>query len=84
MILAHLGEQDVTFAVATVNGKETGRLPVFNTVTVPAREFMLRVGAKPGTDVPPVRNEAAGSLSQHANREIIVLTTPEMDFWLCG
>jgi uncharacterized protein YabE (DUF348 family) len=48
------GVQDVTFAVATVNGIETGRLPVANTVIVPARDSVLRVGAKPGTEVPPV------------------------------
>ena len=50
------GEQDVTFAVATVNGQETGRLPVANTVIAPARDAVLRVGAKPGTEVPPVTN----------------------------
>ncbi|MCW2663053.1 MAG: Resuscitation-promoting factor RpfB [Mycobacterium sp.] len=48
------GTQDVTFAVATVNGVETGRLPVANTVITPAREAVVRVGTKPGTDVPPV------------------------------
>jgi uncharacterized protein YabE (DUF348 family) len=48
------GEQDVTFAVATVNGVETGRLPVANSVITPAREAVLRVGTKPGTEVPPV------------------------------
>jgi resuscitation-promoting factor RpfB len=48
------GEQDVTFAVATVNGVETGRLPVANVVVTPAREAVVRVGTKPGTDVPPV------------------------------
>lgn len=48
------GEQDVTFAVATVNGVETGRLPVANTVVTPAREAVVRVGTKPGTDLPPV------------------------------
>lgn len=47
------GVQDVTFAVATVNGVETGRLPVSNTVVTPARDSVLRVGAKPGTEVPP-------------------------------
>ena len=52
------GLQDVTFAVATVNGVETGRLPVANTVVVPARDSVLRVGAKPGTEVPPVTNGA--------------------------
>ncbi|OBI80211.1 resuscitation-promoting factor [Mycobacterium asiaticum] len=48
------GVQDVTFAVAEVNGVETGRLPVSNTVVEPAREAVVRVGAKPGTEVPPV------------------------------
>ncbi len=47
------GAQDVTFAVATVNGVETGRLPVANVVVSPARDGVLRVGAKPGTEVPP-------------------------------
>jgi uncharacterized protein YabE (DUF348 family) len=51
-----LGVQEVTFAVATVNGKATGRLPVANTVITPARDSVLRVGAKPGTEVPPVTN----------------------------
>lgn len=50
------GEQDVTFAVATVNGVVTGRLPVANVVLTPARESVLRVGVKPGTEVPPVTN----------------------------
>lgn len=48
------GMQKVTFAVATVNGVETGRLPVANVVLAPAREGVLVVGAKPGTEVPPV------------------------------
>jgi resuscitation-promoting factor RpfB len=48
------GEQEVTFAVAMVNGVETGRLPVANTVITPAHEAVVRVGTKPGTDVPPV------------------------------
>lgn len=52
------GTQDVTFAVATVNGAETGRLPVANVVITPARDSVLRVGAKPGTEVPPVTNGA--------------------------
>ncbi len=52
------GEQDVTFAVATVNGVETGRLPVANTVITPARDAVVRVGAKPGTEVPDVGNGA--------------------------
>lgn len=50
------GVQDVTFSVATVNGVETGRLPVANVVVTPARDGVLRVGAKPGTEVPPVSN----------------------------
>ncbi len=52
------GTQDVTFAIATVNGFETGRLPVANVVVTPARDGVLRVGAKPGTEVPPVSNGA--------------------------
>ncbi|MDI3314953.1 MAG: transglycosylase family protein [Mycobacterium sp.] len=48
------GTQDVTFAVAKVNGVETGRLPVASTVVTPAREAVVRVGAKPGTEVPAV------------------------------
>jgi resuscitation-promoting factor RpfB len=50
------GTQDVTFAIAKRNGVETGRLPVANVVVEPAREGVLRVGAKPGTEVPPVAN----------------------------
>lgn len=52
------GTQDVTFAVARVNGVETGRLPVANVVVIPATDGVLRVGAKPGTEVPPVTNGA--------------------------
>jgi resuscitation-promoting factor RpfB len=52
------GTQDVTFAVASVNGVETGRLPVANVVVIPARDGAVRVGAKPGTEVPPVTNGA--------------------------
>ncbi len=48
------GSQDVTFAVARVNGIETGRMPVANVIVVPARDGVLRIGAKPGTEVPPV------------------------------
>jgi uncharacterized protein YabE (DUF348 family) len=50
------GVQDVTFAVASVNGVETGRLPVANVVVNPARDGVVRIGAKPGTEVPPVTN----------------------------
>jgi hypothetical protein len=52
------GLQDVIFAVAIVNGVPTGRLPVANSVIEPARDSVLRVGAKPGTEVPPVTNGA--------------------------
>src|SRR6201986_770586 len=45
------GVQDVTFAVATVNGVETGRIPVANIVITPARDAVVRGGTKPGTDV---------------------------------
>ncbi len=48
------GIQDVTYTVATVNGVETGRLPVANVVIVPASDGVTRVGAKPGTEVPAV------------------------------
>jgi uncharacterized protein YabE (DUF348 family) len=50
------GIQDVTFAVAYLNGVETGRLPVANVVINPASDGVLRIGAKPGTEVPPVAN----------------------------
>lgn len=48
------GTQDVTYAIVTVNGVETGRLPIANSVITPARDAVVRVGTKPGTDVPPV------------------------------
>ena len=48
------GTQDVTFDVSIVNGVETGRLPVANEVLTPARPSVLRVGAKQGTEVPPI------------------------------
>jgi len=50
------GTQDVTFSVSKVNGVEIGRLPVASHVITPAREAVVRVGTKPGTDVPPVDN----------------------------
>jgi resuscitation-promoting factor RpfB len=59
------GVQDVTFAVATVNGVETGRLPVANQVVTPARDAVLRVGAKPGTEVPPVQNGSTWDALSH-------------------
>ena len=52
------GTQNVTFAVSTVNGVETGRQLVAHDVVTPARPSVLRIGAKPGTLVPPVSNGA--------------------------
>jgi resuscitation-promoting factor RpfB len=52
------GAQDVTFAVSTVNGVETGRRLVAHDVVTPVRPSVQRVGAKPGTQVPPVNNSA--------------------------
>ncbi|PTR30465.1 uncharacterized protein YabE (DUF348 family) [Rhodococcus sp. OK519] len=52
------GVADVTYEVTTVNGVETGRKPVASTVTGPAQPKVVRVGAKPGTEVPPVQNGA--------------------------
>jgi resuscitation-promoting factor RpfB len=52
------GIQDVTFAVSTVNGVETGRRLVARNIVTPARPSVQRVGAKPGTQVPPVSNGA--------------------------
>lgn len=50
------GTQDVVFAIAKLNGVETGKLPVANVVVTPARPGVLRIGTKPGTEVPPVTN----------------------------
>jgi resuscitation-promoting factor RpfB len=50
------GIQDVTFAVSTVNGRETGRRLVARNVVTPARAQVQRIGAKPGTHVPLVSN----------------------------
>lgn len=52
------GEQDVTFSIAFINGVETGRLPVANAVITPARPSIVRIGTKPGTEVPTVINGA--------------------------
>jgi len=52
------GVQDVTFAIAKVNGVETGRLPVANVIITPAIDGVMRVGTKPGTEVPPVSNSS--------------------------
>ncbi|UGT38920.1 transglycosylase family protein [Nocardia yamanashiensis] len=50
------GVQDVTFAVSIVNGKEAGKDPVKATVVTPAAPKTIRKGAKPGTEVPEVRD----------------------------
>ncbi|MET0700964.1 MAG: transglycosylase family protein [Mycobacterium sp.] len=53
------GTHDITFTEVMVNGVATERQVVRNAITTPARPTVLRVGAKPGTEVPPVRNGAA-------------------------
>lgn len=52
------GAQDVTFAVSTVNGRVTGRQVLARSIVTPARPQVQRVGAKPGTTVPPVHDSA--------------------------
>ena len=52
------GIQDVTFTITTVNGVEHGRQLVAHSVVAPARPAVQRVGAKPGTQVPPARKGA--------------------------
>ncbi len=52
------GTQDVTFAVSNVNGVETGRRLVAHDTVTPGRPSVVRIGAKPGTAVPPVSNGA--------------------------
>jgi resuscitation-promoting factor RpfB len=59
------GTQDIVYSVLSVNGRETGRMPVSNNVLTPARDSVLRVGAKPGTEVPNVtRGSAWDALAQ--------------------
>jgi uncharacterized protein YabE (DUF348 family)/transposase len=53
------GVQDATFAVLVVNGVEAGRRLVAHDIVRPARPLVLRVGAKPGTQVPPVTDGAS-------------------------
>jgi uncharacterized protein YabE (DUF348 family)/transposase len=52
------GTQEATFAVSIVNGVVTGRRLVAHDIVTPARPTVLRIGAKPGTQVPPVSNGA--------------------------
>ncbi|WP_433199157.1 transglycosylase family protein [Nocardia sp. CA-107356] len=52
------GVQDVTFAVTMVNGQEVDRQPIASSVTMTAQPKTVRKGAKPGTEVPSVRDGA--------------------------
>ncbi len=52
------GVQDVTYNVSMVNGREAGREVVGHTVIIPAQAKTVRKGAKPGTEVPAVRDGA--------------------------
>ncbi|WP_280181188.1 resuscitation-promoting factor [Nocardia farcinica] len=52
------GVHDVTFSITKVNGAEVERTPVESVVKVPAQPKTVRKGAKPGTEVPPVRDGA--------------------------
>ncbi|MCV7015126.1 transglycosylase family protein [Mycolicibacterium madagascariense] len=53
------GTQDITFTITLVDGVATGQQAVRNITMTPARPTVLRIGAKPGTEVPPVRDGAA-------------------------
>lgn len=74
------GTQDVTFAVAKVNGVETGRLPVANVVIDPARDGVLRVGAKPGTEVPRFPTAVPGTRFRSAKQVVTGPLTLVTDF----
>lgn len=50
------GVHDATFAVSIVNGREAGRELINSNVIVPAQPKIIRKGAKPGTEVPDVRD----------------------------
>ncbi len=52
------GISDITWQINTVNGAEVGREKVDEDIKVPAQPKVVRVGAKPGTEVPPVENSA--------------------------
>ena len=71
------GTQDVTFSVSKVNGVETGRLPVASHVITPAREAVVRVGTKPGTDVPRSTTETSGTPFRAARPAETGRSTPE-------
>ncbi|MBU3068135.1 transglycosylase family protein [Nocardia sp. NEAU-G5] len=52
------GVQDVTYAVSIVNGRAQEKKQISSTVIVPAQPKTVHKGAKPGTEVPPIRNGA--------------------------
>ncbi|MFE9787447.1 transglycosylase family protein [Nocardia salmonicida] len=52
------GLHEATFAVRMVNGAEASRVQVNSNVIIPAQPKTIRKGAKPGTEVPPVRDGA--------------------------
>lgn len=70
------GLQDVTFAIAKVNGVETGRLPVANQVIEPARNGVLRVGAKPEQKFRRFPMDTPGTRSRNAKRVVTGPLTP--------
>ncbi len=71
------GVADVTYEVTTVNGVETGRKPVASTVTVPAQPKVVRVGAKPGTEVRRCRTVRRGTRWPSARPRATGRSTPE-------
>ncbi|MFC4375609.1 transglycosylase family protein [Nocardia halotolerans] len=52
------GLHEATFMVTMVNGAEAARVQVNSNVITPAEPRTVRKGAKPGTEVPPVRDGA--------------------------
>ncbi|MGB6181836.1 MAG: transglycosylase family protein [Rhodococcus sp. (in: high G+C Gram-positive bacteria)] len=52
------GEQNATYAVKKVDGVEVSRSLIAADVTAPPVPTTVRVGTKPGTEVPPVQNGA--------------------------
>jgi uncharacterized protein YabE (DUF348 family) len=48
------GTQDVTFAVSTVNGVVADRRLVAHQIVTPSRPSVVRIGAREGTEVPPI------------------------------
>ncbi|MFE6919763.1 transglycosylase family protein [Nocardia sp. NPDC057663] len=52
------GLHEATFAVTMTNGVESSRVQTNSNVITPAQPKTIRKGAKPGTEVPPVRDGA--------------------------